>query len=403
MHTKTKSILAFLVVVSFLFAGIAERQKPQWKGKIEYKDEVKVIKNPKAPIYGEITFDLEEDLSIGNEEDDNYMFFGKISIALDTEGNIFVLDRGNRRIQKFDKEGNYLQTIGRKGQGPGEFENPFKFFIDSKDHLYVYDTRRFQIFNNRGEFLESIRPRTGIFDFFVNPEGNIFAYSGLPAEGGNKRAVVKIDSEGKLVETIAEYPDVEMIVRKSGDETYTFGFHHEYNFKICFSAISEQTFCYAHSSEYKVFIMDSKGNILHILQKNESPQTISRKEKNFMIDQMKKRLEERGRSLPKGDLEEGYQFPSHRPFFDKIIADDKQRLYVNKLKSVLDKDKGKEFEIDIFSKDGLYLYKTKLPYIPHIIKNGDIFEVMINEDTGEIKIIRYKVKNWRQIREEFGT
>jgi len=50
------------------------------------------------------------------------------------------------------------------------------------------------------------------------------------------------------------------------------------------------------------------------------------------------------------------------------MADNKLRLYVRWLKSVL--DKSDEIEFDIFSKEGIYLYKTKLPFTPRIIKNG---------------------------------
>jgi len=134
---------------------------------------------------------------------------------------------------------------------------------------------------------------------------------------------------------------------------------------------------------------------LHIIQKEESPQSVNRKEKNHILDQMKKRLQERGRNLPKGVWEE-VQFPANRPFFDHIMADDKQRLYVRRMKSVLDNSEGYEF--DIFSKQGLYLYKTKLPFTPLVIKNGFVYKVEYNENTGEIKIKRLKVKNWEHIK-----
>ena len=247
--------------------------------------------------------------------------------------------------------------------------------------------------------MKSIKLRSFILDFFFDPEGNIFAHTMLRDEKGSKRAVVKIDSEGKTVENIAEYPDVGPVIRKNGDVTYAFGGAHEYNFELCFTPLNEEAFCYAHSSEYHVMILDCSGNLLLKFQKEESSQAISSKEKNFMLERARKRQKERGRSWPKGVLEEAYQFPSYRPFFNKIISDDKHRLYVKRLKSVLDKNRRKEFEFDIFCKDGYYLYKTKLPFIPRIIKNGFIYDVKIYEDTGEIKIIKYKVKNWDKIKD----
>jgi hypothetical protein len=54
--------------------------------------------------------------------------------------------------------------------------------------------------------------------------------------------------------------------------------------------------------------------------------------------------------------------------------------------------------LNIFSKDGYYLYKTFLPFSPDIVKNGVLYDRFTSEETGEVKIKRYKVKNWDQIK-----
>ncbi|MCJ7485364.1 MAG: hypothetical protein MUQ25_04250 [Candidatus Aminicenantes bacterium] len=110
---------------------------------------------------------------------------------------------------------------------------------------------------------------------------------------------------------------------------------------------------------------------------------------------MEKRFKERGRPLPPGVLDE-VRFPPNRPFFDGLMADDDGRIYARKLKSVLETRKGIEF--DIFGKDGTYLYKMTLPFSPRLINRGYAYDVTSNDDTGEIKIIRYRIKNWAKIR-----
>lgn len=45
-------------------------QKAEWKGKIEVKNGIKVVKNPKKPMYGEDVFIIEEELSFGDDEED---------------------------------------------------------------------------------------------------------------------------------------------------------------------------------------------------------------------------------------------------------------------------------------------------------------------------------------------
>jgi DNA-binding beta-propeller fold protein YncE len=71
--------------------------------------------------------------------DENLAFNYPSDIAMDTTGNIYVLDSANHRVQKFSPEGIYLATFGRRGQGPGEFYNPDSIDIDAHGVLYVMD------------------------------------------------------------------------------------------------------------------------------------------------------------------------------------------------------------------------------------------------------------------------
>jgi DNA-binding beta-propeller fold protein YncE len=74
-------------------------------------------------------------------------------------GDIFVADghRGNSndRIVKFSKDGRFLKTWGRKGSGPGEFDLPHSLAMDSQGRLFVADlwNHRIQIFDQDGRFL----------------------------------------------------------------------------------------------------------------------------------------------------------------------------------------------------------------------------------------------------------
>ena len=65
------SIIAVFLAILCSSFGL---QNPEWKGKISDEDGVKVVNNPEKPLYGEINFDLEEDLSIGRTDDENYLF-----------------------------------------------------------------------------------------------------------------------------------------------------------------------------------------------------------------------------------------------------------------------------------------------------------------------------------------
>lgn len=71
--------------------------------------------------------------------DKDLTFYKPTDIALDSTGNLYVLDAGNHRIQKIGPNGTLLASLGRRGQGPGEFQFMEGITIDEAGNLYVTD------------------------------------------------------------------------------------------------------------------------------------------------------------------------------------------------------------------------------------------------------------------------
>jgi len=78
-------------------------------------------------------------------------------------------------------------------------------------------------------------------------------------------------------------------------------------------------------------------------------------------------------------------------------SDGTGHLYVILFKSIHEKDEQTSL-VDVFSKEGIYLYQMKWTFIPALIKNGFLYEVRENDDTGDVKVIRYKILNWSMIK-----
>ncbi len=83
-------------------------------------------------------------------------FYIPADIEIDKQGNVYILDRGNNRIQVFDSMGNYMRTIGRAGKGPGDFLEPLDMELNKNNNLLVCDglnNRRIQYLNYFGKYL----------------------------------------------------------------------------------------------------------------------------------------------------------------------------------------------------------------------------------------------------------
>jgi len=133
------------------------------------------------------------------------------------------------------------------------------------------------------------------------------------------------------------------------------------------------------------------------IQKKEAPHSISQREKERIIEILEESISRSGAKWPEGVLEEACDFPPTRPFFWWAIADNVQRLFIWRVKSVLDESEEREF--DVFNKEGYFIYRAKIPVRPEIINKGFLYDIKEDEDTGEVFIRRFRIKNWDQIKE----
>lgn len=77
------------------------------------------------------------------------------NVALDKEGNVYVTDTMNNRVEIFDADGNFLSLFGKHGDGPGYLARPKGIAVDSDGHIWVADSYqdRVQVFNREGQLL----------------------------------------------------------------------------------------------------------------------------------------------------------------------------------------------------------------------------------------------------------
>lgn len=104
--------------------------------------------------------------------------------STDDQGNLYVMDSGNFRVQRFTPDGEFQKTFGKVGRNLGNFARPKGIDVDRDGNIYVVDTSfgNFQIFNNEGQLLMFIGSRT---------ERNEPAKYILPAD-------IEVDEDGRI-------------------------------------------------------------------------------------------------------------------------------------------------------------------------------------------------------------
>jgi DNA-binding beta-propeller fold protein YncE len=90
-----------------------------------------------------------------HELTDEGNFSKPTNVAVDSEGNLYVSDTMNNRIEEFDADGNFIRAFGKAGDGPGYFARPKGIAIDADDHVWVADSthNRVQVFTKEGRLL----------------------------------------------------------------------------------------------------------------------------------------------------------------------------------------------------------------------------------------------------------
>lgn len=109
------------------------------------------------------------------------------AVAVDLQGNVFVAERLNNRVQKFDRTGQYILQFGSLGSAAGQFNYPIALFARQGLWLYVLDAQNERLVkydlsgNLNGTVLDlneqRVRSQVGVVrprGFTVDRDGNIY-------------------------------------------------------------------------------------------------------------------------------------------------------------------------------------------------------------------------------------
>jgi RHS repeat-associated protein len=141
-------------------------------------------------------------------------------IAVDAKGNVWVVDRTNSRLEKFDSTGKFLTSYGSAGTGNGQFTRPTDVAIDSSGNLWVADTgnNRVQEISESGKYLTQFGTVGSATGQFKEPEGIDIDSSGniWVADTYNGR-VQEFSSKGKFIRAVGEKGSGEGKITEASD------------------------------------------------------------------------------------------------------------------------------------------------------------------------------------------
>jgi DNA-binding beta-propeller fold protein YncE len=357
------------IVFCFLYVNVFGGQEI----KVKKENGIPVIYNPKKPSPPRGTpskLFLEEDLSIGTkEEETKYTFASITAIRADEEGNIYVLDGKEATVNVFDKSGKRLKNIGRRGQGPGEFEMPLGLQIISGRTLIVASMGRLSYLSLQGDFQKQITNTTSDPNPKLDSRGNIIARTMV---GGEKmmEELMKFDTDFKPLFKITQLDRGPMLPGMK---------RNPFPSGVYYSIMTDDRIIWGINTNYMLTIVDRNGSIKRKIIKDYDPIKITDEDKQSIIKQRQ------GSRVAATQFE----FPDYYPPFRDMHTDDENRIFVGTHE--LNREGYRNY--DVFDPEGRYITKIAFIATPLFWKKGNLYCVKENEEGFQV-VKRYRA-TWK--------
>jgi len=196
----------FLLVLIFTLLIISGCAKEQWEGKIYKEQGVTIVENRGPGLWGDEAKDkvqFIEDFSIGEYEGEDYLMFNRlVSVAVDSNLNIYILDRQNHRLLKFDRDADFIWETGQEGQGPGEFQSPRDVALTPTEEIAVRDGSSVHFFNKDGNYQKTVKLKGRFRSMEILPDGRLLMTTMVRGQLGV--AAEYHSSDGKFLEKFPE-------------------------------------------------------------------------------------------------------------------------------------------------------------------------------------------------------
>lgn len=390
-----------IIVLSSIFAHSLHKGIDETAQSLD----VEVVSNPKEPLPKpgkRKRIVLVEELTIGESEgDENYMFGENVQVIADAEDCIYVTDWDRKRIHKFSPEGEYLLSIGRKGQGPGEFGNIWSPNFDKEGSLYATDivNKKVAFFNKDGKFLKSMRIPPDIGSVFILPNRNYFTTKTERTEDATANKYIYVhgvyDKEFNLLAEIhRDFQNIRHRGNRSRSE-FLADIMSEGAFKPFFVwHVTNVGLIYGgFNASYEIRIYDQEGKPHKNILRKYDPIKVSKKHKDQYFNIQ---VESFFRGLPtdtslKDEIRKFMKYPKFLPAYQTFTLMDNGWLFV-----IVDAIENDYSLIDLFDEKGVFIgqFKSDSFFGPVQFKNGKAYTVVTIDDYKYVRRYRYEIKDY---------
>ncbi len=379
-----KSIYLALILSIFLCCA------PK-KEKVEkiMEDGVEVVINHFEPyqIKNEpTTFILKEEFVIDTEREDlAELGIGTISTwDINIDSDIYLASRG--QIFKFDRKGNFVKTIGQKGQGPGDFQSIRELRITNSGELSFYDYRnvKYLFFTADGTFKEERKVTSDTFIHWIiyldNSNFMIRERQNEPEKGLRKFDYVILDKNFEKIRDLHPSFQIEVPYYKTDKFSLL-------PYTMSKEISTDKIFVSSNMREdLEIEVYNFRGDLLRKIRKESERLKISREYKEENIKRW-----EKSPAWEEWDLKRKHYFPDYFPPFKMFWVDDKERIFVE---TYQEGEKPGEVILYIFNSEGIFVGTKSLKEARYRRFKNNRMYCVFRKDSGYEEFVAYEV-SWK--------
>jgi len=302
------------------------------------QDLLSIYQNP-SELKTRQLWEINSDTETGN------FVMGRIrDIKTDSDNNLYVLDISNQTILKFNSNGKFVKSIGRKGKGPGEFLRCNHFTITPDNNIITLDNRNKKIsfFDSDGKYYKSVAITDYFWDINSVTDKLLLFKSSKSTPKGHNYYISYIDKNSNNFITLDSLM-VNDIIR---EPEIGFSFSAPFSKGLFICNLKNDNFILATSSNFHIKHFDDQFNIKREFSFDTAKPKLTNKDKEFYFSAF-------GDTPYLDKIKKIVNFPDYKPFFEYVISDQKGNL--------LFKSYSDDNLFYIFNRNLDFVCKTNLP------------------------------------------
>ncbi len=354
--------------------------------KIETINGIKHIYCTETPLYPKKTIAFEEELTIGEQDEEGQIQLYKPShYAVDVNNNMYISDSSDQSIKVFDRNGKYQTTIGGKGNGPGEFQSisHIDFLPDGRLLITDWESKRISFFSTQGEFIKSTRLHNYHFMVYLTTNSSFTVDENTYGER-TQRFIKTFDFTGKELVSYGEFTPSELKILRKGSTT--FGIDLPYDTYSIFASDQQRQWLYhCLNDKFLIEVYDHNGKLFRKIERPYKPVPFTSKDREEYLSSQGKDPDSVFAKMAK-DVE----LPKIKTITEHLLVDDQGNLWVETFeKKTIENRTFTAY--DIFDKDGFYAARVWCDIRPGLFKRGKMYRRIEDEETGIRIFKRYRV------------